>query len=861
VVHSFNRFVDGSFPCRLIRSGNILYGATGTGGSHDYGTVFSLTLGLFTEPPAITTQPADATVNAGADASFTVAATGAATLAYQWQVSADSGVTWSDLANAGSYAGVNLATLTVHTTSGLDARRYRARVSNAAGSVTSDSAILTVRTAPGITTQPVNQTVSTGLDATYMVAASGSPAPSYQWQVSTDGGSTWSNLANAGAYGGVNLDTLTVHTNAGLNGYRYRAQASNAAGSATSNSATLTLTAPVLASLAVTPANPSLAVGATQQFAATGLLTDGTTVSLTTGANAWTSGTAIPQPSYALGAAFVGGKFYAISGFATARVAVYDPALNTWTTAAPLPVFLQYFGTAVVDGKIYVVGGDTGGGGDRATLYRYDPALNTWQTLASMPLGARWGVRAAVVGGRIYAIGGHSISGNAYLNRVEIYDPATNTWTTGTPLPAPLYVASVGTINGKIYVAGGANATGALVGASEFDPATTTWRALAPMLYAQTGNSAVVDGKLHIIGGGSSGETGLQAYDPATDSWSASLAPMPTGRHEVGVAADEVNRKIYAVGGWNGAFTPALEIFTPPVNFTWSSSSPGIASITFGGLATGLANGTTTISATFGALTGGTLLTVTAGAPEISVFDGPGTAGPEFQTDTGVTGFAAILAGTTGTPRTITIKNTGTATLTGLALTKAGTQPADFTLGGLGAITLAPAATTTFTITFAPVTTGTRAAQVLIASNDANENPFAINVSGTGLSPVQSWRQTYFGTSANSGNAADTADTDVDGIPNLLEYALGLSPLVTNATGLPVVNVTADHLTLTFNRAAGTTDITYKVEATASLGGTWTEIYSATGPTVGDQVTVTDPLALSGNPRRFLRLKVVTAQP
>ncbi len=43
--------------------------------------------------------------------------------------------------------------------------------------------------------------------------------------------------------------------------------------------------------------------------------------------------------------------------------------------------------------------------------------------------------------------------------------------------------------------------------------------------------------------------------------------------------------------------------------------------------------------------------------------------------------------------------------------------------------------------------------------------------------PQQSWRQTYFGTAANTGTAADTYDADDDGLTNLVEYAFGLNPV------------------------------------------------------------------------------------
>src|SRR5262249_10294942 len=63
-------------------------------------------------------------------------------------------------------------------------------------------------------------------------------------------------------------------------------------------------------------------------------------------------------------------------------------------------------------------------------------------------------------------------------------------------------------------------------------------------------------------------------------------------------------------------------------------------------------------------------------------------------------------------------------------------NPGDFVVSSLGATTLVSQATTTFTVTFAPATAGTRNAVVNIASNDGDENPFSINVTGTGIPAV-----------------------------------------------------------------------------------------------------------------------------
>ena len=365
---------------------------------------------------------------------------------------------------------------------------------------------------------------------------------------------------------------------------------------------------PFLTNIVVTPANKTIGVGTNQQFIATGNYSNGGSRILTSGGDSWTTGAPISSPSYGLGGAFVGGKFYAISGFATTRVGVYDPTNNAWGNAAPLPELLQYFGTAVVDGKIYVVGGDTGGGGQRNTLYRYDPTLNSWTNLAPMPLGVRYNLAAAALNGKIYAVGGNDGSGNL-LDRVEIYDPANNTWSTGTSLPAPRNVPLLGAINRKIYLAGGNDSAGAVTNGFVFDPAVNTWNPIAPMAVAQAGMTAVLGGKLYVIGGYAP-DNRVQSYDPLANAWSTNYATLPTGRRQMALAADEASGRIFAASGYNSTYSFALEIFTPPGEVTWSSGSPFVASLSPTGLATGLSVGNSTITATAGIVSGNTTLTV-----------------------------------------------------------------------------------------------------------------------------------------------------------------------------------------------------------------------------------------------------------
>jgi trimeric autotransporter adhesin len=98
--------------------------------------------------------------------------------------------------------------------------------------------------------------------------------------------------------------------------------------------------------------------------------------------------------------------------------------------------------------------------------------------------------------------------------------------------------------------------------------------------------------------------------------------------------------------------------------------------------------------------------------------------------------FGAVAIGASQS-RTFTIRNDGTTgTLVGLAVSKDGPAAADYSLGALGATSLAPGLSTTFTVTYTPSAGGVRAAAIHIASNDGDENPFDIALTGNNLLPV-----------------------------------------------------------------------------------------------------------------------------
>jgi hypothetical protein len=190
--------------------------------------------------PAITAQPvAGSIICAAQNTSFAVTATGTA-VTYQWQVSTDAGITYNNLVNGGVYSNVTTATLNI---SGaivtMNSNRYRCIISGTCTpSATTTASLLTVYTPVSISSNPGNALICENSNASFSVAVAGT-APSFQWQVSTNGGTTFANVTNTGIYSGATSATLTLAgVSFGLNGNIYRCIISGTAPCGALNSAT-----------------------------------------------------------------------------------------------------------------------------------------------------------------------------------------------------------------------------------------------------------------------------------------------------------------------------------------------------------------------------------------------------------------------------------------------------------------------------------------------------------------------------------------------------------------------------------------------------------------------------------------------
>jgi N-acetylneuraminic acid mutarotase len=221
------------------------------------------------------------------------------------------------------------------------------------------------------------------------------------------------------------------------------------------------------------------------------------------------------------------------------------------------------------------------------------PEDGRWRVRAPVPIPTAFAAVAYGRDGRVYVFGGQAMSDDhRMLAAPQIFDPETNAWSEGAPIPAAVSEpgAAVGA-GGRIYVIGG-NLPGPGRHASaanyEYDPATNSWRARAPMPSPRAA-LAVVAAKdshgrtlLYALGGRDfidphNGLSTVEAYDPATDTWSR-VASMPTWRHAVASALGP-DGNVYAIGGAyrdtrdQPHFADAVEVYDPRTDH-WGRAAP-----------------------------------------------------------------------------------------------------------------------------------------------------------------------------------------------------------------------------------------------------------------------------------------------
>ncbi len=148
-----------------------------------------------------------------------------------------------------------------------------------------------------------------------------------------------------------------------------------------------------------------------------------------------------------------------------------------------------------------------------------------------------------------------------------------DTWTQKADIPTARYIPGSAVVDGKIYVIGGAPVSGGVTKAvEEYDPATDTWTRRADMPTARQGvRAAAVDGTIYAIGGWGGGRCvpTVEAYDPATDTWDTK-ADMPTARTQPAIAV--LDGIVYVIGGFLGVVLSVVEAYDPATD-TWTKKA------------------------------------------------------------------------------------------------------------------------------------------------------------------------------------------------------------------------------------------------------------------------------------------------
>jgi len=241
---------------------------------------------------------------------------------------------------------------------------------------------------------------------------------------------------------------------------------------------------------------------------------------------------------------------------------------DTWRPSDALPFPLSDMTANTVGDKIYLMGGCSS---DQigyvcpsisTDVFIYDVTKGTYETLTNVLPRARYRHATALIGTKLYLMGGRDLSDNI-IEEVDIFETTDQTWTT-----SPYEWTSAQSDNdafvldGKIYAIGGYDATYTATDKTDILEPDVGWTlgsahtTIAPMTVTR-GDFAVVEGDgdlVYAFGGWSDSNnfctplTSAEVYDPSADTWTA-IADLEVGRGDK--ASGALHGRIFAVGGEN----------------------------------------------------------------------------------------------------------------------------------------------------------------------------------------------------------------------------------------------------------------------------------------------------------------------
>lgn len=211
----------------------------------------------------------------------------------------------------------------------------------------------------------------------------------------------------------------------------------------------------------------------------------------------WRAGPALNMSRWYSTAVALGGSMYCMGGYSAAlakclrTVEVLKPN-GAWQYGPPMITARAHHAAVACSGKLFAIGGslDVYVGGALASVEVLEPSgiASVWQQ--GPPLTTpRSGACAAVLGGKIYVMGGRSALG-APLNSVEVLDLTDGVWRPAPAMRVPRAFAAAATVVNRLYViAGGAGNTGVTESCNSveyFDVVTNQWHSAASLESARS---------------------------------------------------------------------------------------------------------------------------------------------------------------------------------------------------------------------------------------------------------------------------------------------------------------------------------------------------------------------------------------
>lgn len=426
--------------------------------------------------------------------------------------------------------------------------------------VTSAAPVLvSIAVTPANASIPLGETLQYTATGTYNNGTTANLTNTATWNAS--GAAT---ISTGGLAKGVTEGTSTISANVGT----------------VAGTAILTVTAPVVTSIVVTPANPSIAVGATQQFTATANYSNGSSSNVTDVAT-WSSlVTGVAQigetgiaDALGLGQTTIQAAYAGIDGSTGLTVTAGFVSTGSLNTA-------RYGQTATMlnSGLVLVVGGVDSTGNASLTAELYNPADKSFSSTGNLNTARYEHTATLLNNGTVLIAGGFSAEG--YLASAELYDPATGTFSvaSGSLNTARDYDTATLLNNGMVLIAGGLNSTGFLLSAELYNPETETFSYAGSLNTARYGHTATLlhNGMVLMAGGdSSSGElSSAELYNPATEAFSYTTGSLNTAR--ASHTATLLNNGMVLIAGGSpgeGGTLSSAELYSPATQtFTYTAS-------------------------------------------------------------------------------------------------------------------------------------------------------------------------------------------------------------------------------------------------------------------------------------------------